>query len=123
MIKLCVENLAGGGLMERISDEIQKAVANCLDPNTEAKKPRTVSMTMRITPNKERDMADVSCIVSSKLQPAEALETTLFIGADPRTGEISAHERQTPSEMVDQDLLPGMEAAIEGKITVNSEMQ
>ncbi len=123
MIKLCVENLAGGGLMERISDEIQKAVVNCLDPNTEAKKPRTVSMTMRITPNKERDMADVSCIVSSKLQPAEALETTLFIGADPRTGEISAHERQTPSEMVDQDLLPGMEAAIEGKITVNSEMQ
>lgn len=118
MIKLCVESLAGGGLVERISDEIQKAVANCLDPNTEAKKPRTVSMLMRITPNKERDMADVSCIVSSKLQPAEALETTLFIGADPRTGEVSAHEKQVSNETLDQELLPGLET-VDGRITTH----
>lgn len=107
MMNLSVDSLAGGGLIERITDEISKAIANCLDPNTEAKKPRTVSMVMRITPNKERDMADVSCIVSSKLQPAEALETTLFIGADPRTGEIAVNEK--PTDTMKQEFLPGVD--------------
>lgn len=42
MIELNSATLAAGGLVERLDEEIQKAVANCLDVNTEAKKTRTV---------------------------------------------------------------------------------
>lgn len=99
MIELSVQNLARGGLVERIQDEIAKAVANIVDPNTPAKKPRVVTMKMTIKANEGRNMADVSVLVSSTLAPAEPIETGIFIGADPRTGEVAASEVQSGEEM------------------------
>ena len=100
MLKLSVENLCSGGMIERLSQEVEKAISNCLDPNTEWKKPRVVNLKMTIVPNEERDMADLSVLVESKLCPAKALTADLFIGCDIATGEVDARERvkdETPS--------------------------
>jgi hypothetical protein len=43
MIKLTVESLYGGGAVERFHGELEKAIANIVDPNTPAKKPRKVN--------------------------------------------------------------------------------
>ena len=46
MIKLTVESLYGGGAVERFHGELEKAIANIVDPNTPAKKPRKVKLEM-----------------------------------------------------------------------------
>ena len=57
MIKLTVESLYGGGAVERFHGELEKAIANIVDPNTPAKKPRKVKLEMIIKPNEHRNMA------------------------------------------------------------------
>ena len=92
MIKLTVESLYGGGAVERFHGELEKAIANIVDPNTPAKKPRKVKLEMIIKPNEHRNMAEVLVTTSCSLQSPQPLETSIYIGADPRTGEIGASE-------------------------------
>lgn len=106
MIELNVSTLSGGALVERIQDEISKAIANITDPNTPAKKARTVTMKMTIKPNEQRNMAEVSV----------PIETGIYIGMNPKTGEIGASE-MTSGEDPMQNILPNVESALPGKIT------
>lgn len=92
MIDLSVESLANGALVERISEEIKKVVANIVDPNTPAKKARVVTMKMTIKPNEQRNMAEVSVTVSAALCSASPIETGVYIGLNPKTGEVGASE-------------------------------
>lgn len=68
MIKLTVESLYGGGAVERFHGELEKAIANIVDPNTPAKKPRKVKLEMIIKPNEHRNMAEVLVTTSCSLQ-------------------------------------------------------
>ncbi len=106
MIKLTVENLYGGGAVERFHSELEKVIANILDPNTPAKKPRKVKLEMTIKPNEQRNMAEVLVTTSCSLQAPEPLETSIYIGADPRTGEIGASEIVS-GENPEQHIFPG----------------
>lgn len=106
MIKLTVENLYGGGAVEQFHTELEKVIANIVDPNTPAKKPRKVKLEMVIKPNEQRNMAVVLVTTSCTLQSPEPLETSIYIGADPRTGEIGAQE-MTPGENPEQHIFSG----------------
>lgn len=106
MIKLTVENLYGGGAVERFHTELEKVIANIVDPNTPAKKPRKVKLEMVIKPNEQRNMAEVLVTTACTLQSPEPLETSIYIGADPRTGEIGAQE-MTPGENSEQHIFSG----------------
>ena len=90
MIKLTVESLYGGGAVERFHGELEKAIANIVDPNTPAKKPRKVKLEMIIKPNEHRNMAEVLVTTSCSLQSPQPLETSIYIGADPRTEQRSS---------------------------------
>lgn len=116
MIPLKVETLSSGGCVERLQDEIQRAIANICDPNTPANKPRKIKLEITIKPNKDRNMAEVMVKTSSTLCPPEPLETSIYIGADPKTGEVAASEI-TSGENHNQNLLPNMEVHMPGKIT------
>lgn len=65
MIPLSIPNLCNGGLVERLHGEMRRAVENILDPNTEAKKARKVTLTITIKPNEHRNMAEVEQTSSS----------------------------------------------------------
>ncbi len=114
MIKLTVPNMCNGGLVERLHAELQKAIENILDPNTTAKKARTVTLKITIKPNEHRNMAEIMVATSSSLCPPAPIETGLYIGKDPRTGEVDAQE-MAPSENPEQTILPG--TMTKGKIT------
>lgn len=117
MIELNAASIAGGGLMERLDQEIQKAVANCLDVNTPPKKVRTVTLKIKIKPDNTRCYAGVSVETSSALCAAEPISTAIYMGADPRTGEVKASE-VFAGENPDQNILPEVGKHISGKITV-----
>lgn len=97
MIPLKIETLYGGGAVERLQEEIQRVIANICDPNTPAKKVRKIKLELVVKPNEQRNMAEVIVNTSSTLCPPEPLETSIYIGNDPRTGEVAAvgdHQRR-----------------------------
>ena len=116
MIELNAATLASGGMVERLNEEIQKAVVNCLDINTEATKLRTVTLKIKIKPDKSRCFGEVSVETSSSLAPAAPIATSIFMSTNLKTGEVSAAEI-TSGEDPAQEILPGVEGAMPGKVT------
>lgn len=93
-MKATLEKLANGAVAERFQQELIKAVENICDPNTDAKKKRVITIKVELMPNLERTSCAVDIICDSKLSPNAAVSTALFVGVDPRTGEIEAVEPQ-----------------------------
>lgn len=122
MIELNVSTLSSGALVERIQDEISKAIANIVDPNTPAKKPRKVKMEMTIKPNEARTMAEVTVTTSSSICAPTPIATGIYIGVDPKTGEVGASE-VISGEDPQQHTLPDIEKSTPGKITKFAENQ
>lgn len=116
MIPLSIETLYCGGAVERIKSEIQRVLENIIDPNTPPKATRKVSLTMTIKPNEQRNMAEVLVATSSTVCPASPIETSIYIGANPATGEIGASEMASGENPM-QNILPGAESSMTGKIT------
>lgn len=116
MIPLSIETLYCGGAVERIKSEIQRVLENIIDPNTPPKATRKVSLTMTIKPNEQRNMAEVLVATSSTVCPASPIETSIYIGANPMTGEIGASEMASGENPM-QNILPGAESSMTGKIT------
>ena len=106
MIPLKIETLYGVGAVERLQEEIQRVIANICDPNTPAKKARKIKLELVVKPNEQRNMAEVVVNTSS----------SIYIGNDPRTGEVAASEI-TSGEDPNQNLLPDVEVHMNGKIT------
>ena len=116
MIELNAATLASGGMVERLNEEIQKAVVNCLDINTEATKLRTVTLKIKIKPDKSRCFGEVSVETSSTLAPAAPIATSISMSTNLKTGEVSAAEI-TSGEDPNQEILPGVKGAMPGKVT------
>lgn len=91
--KLTLASMCGGGVQERINRCLAKISYNILDPNTEAKKKRTLTIQISFTPD-EDDREDVSVDVSTnvKLAPETGLSTQLWINKDFKSGEVSITE-------------------------------
>lgn len=116
MIELNASTIAGGGLVERLNEEINKAVCNCLDVNTEAKKQRVVTLKIKIKPDGSRCFGEVRVETSSTLCPASPIATSISMSTDLKTGEVSASEVGSGENPM-QEMLPGVSGSMPGKIT------
>lgn len=87
-----VLDMAQGAIMEQVNQEVGKIVENILDPNTDAKKKRQLSLTVDFAPSSDRATVVVTATAKSKLLPNNAVQTTIYVGADATTGEIQAVE-------------------------------
>lgn len=61
------DNFMNGSIKERIARGISEIAQNILDPNTEAERPRTLTVTMTIRPTKNRHSAVIRSQVTTKL--------------------------------------------------------
>lgn len=105
-IPLTMETLCGGGAVEAFHFEVQRALDNIADPNTEAKKLREVTLKIKIKPNEARNMAEIMVQTSSKLVPAAPLETSIIIDKDGnKTVAAELYGGENPGQMT----LPGVE--------------
>ena len=91
--KMTLASMCDGGVQERIDRALMKIADNILDPNTEAKKKRSLTVTISFVPN-EDDREDVTVDVSTsiKLAPETGLKTQLYIDKDLTSGTISLTE-------------------------------
>ncbi|MBP3922009.1 MAG: hypothetical protein J6D27_03500 [Ruminiclostridium sp.] len=87
--------MAKGAIMEQVNVETSKVVQNILDPNTAPTKKRKITLTVEFTPSADRQKVGIKAIAKSTLEPNNAIETALYVGADS-TGTISAME-MTPN--------------------------
>lgn len=96
MEKASILEMARGAIMEQIDVEMGKIVDNIVDPNTEAKKKRQLVITIDLAPSADRNVVTVTASAKCKLQPANAIQTSLYVGVDGKTGEVVATE-MTPN--------------------------
>lgn len=85
-----LESMARGAPIELFNDELRKVIENILDPNTEAEKNRTITLTVKLAPDASRKFAGVEIQALSKLAPQRAVGTGFYIGK--RAGQAVAKE-------------------------------
>lgn len=93
-------SLYGGAVLEAVDHELQNVLANIQDVNTSPVAARAVTLQIKIKPNKERNIASLTFQASSRLAPAEALESSILIDRDvsgrPVAFEMCSEPEDTP---------------------------
>lgn len=91
-IDLDLSKIDDGAVQEKFAHEMEKVLENILDRNTDPTKKRSVTITVDIIPNKDRDMLILSSQCKSKLVPREETETKVLFGRNSDTGKLEAAE-------------------------------
>lgn len=91
-INFNLSEISDGAVQEKLDREMKRVAANILDPNTEAKKKRKITLTMSFSPNDNRTVIDVDTEVKSVIAPQVAVPTTMMTGRNLDTGEIAINE-------------------------------
>ncbi|PSK11689.1 replication terminator protein [Brevibacillus porteri] len=83
-------DFAGGAVTERFNQELQKALENIADPNTDPKKSRTVTVKVTLKADENRDIADVDITTSSSLVAAKPVLTKILMDRDGKGNVVGA---------------------------------
>lgn len=85
-----IATLAGGTLDERFQVAMRELIANVQDLNTDPKAKRSITMKVEVKPSVDRDSAQVSITVATKLAAMAPQETVLHFVRNPKTGKHEA---------------------------------
>ncbi|MCS8620194.1 replication terminator protein [Lactiplantibacillus plantarum] len=105
-INFDLTSISNGAVQEKWDKEMKRVAENIIDPNTDATKKRKVTLTMTLTPNKDRSVIDVDTEVKSTIAPQASVATTMMAGRDLNTGEIAVNELKSGvrgQTFIDQD--------------------
>ena len=95
MNKINLETFAGGALSERFSMAYQEVLENIMDPNTEFKKKRKLTLELSFTVTEDRELSVVDISTKTKLAPNAPTSTKILIDRDGNGGVIaSEYEKQ-----------------------------
>ncbi len=86
-----LSNFADGAVAERFNLELQRVLDNIADPNTDPKKVRSVTLTVSLKADEQRDIANVSITAKASLAPAKNIETKIVMGMD-NDGKVIGNE-------------------------------
>lgn len=97
-----LNTFADGALQEKFDLELVKVLANMQDPNTEWKRPRELTIKIKmVVADENRDMFNAQITTSSKLAPSKDATTKLLMGMDGSGGYVAAEfNRQIPGQQV-----------------------
>lgn len=85
-------DMAGRAIIEKANIEAGKILDNILDPNTDPKKKRKLTLICEFAPTPGREQVTLSVTAKSTIAESVPIQTTLTIGADHTTGEVIAVE-------------------------------
>ncbi len=78
--RLTLDNLAAGAVRELFEQELDRVLANILDPNTPATAKRSIRLDITIEPNEARNACSTGVEASSKLAPFKGAGGVIFVG-------------------------------------------
>lgn len=87
-----IEKLAGGAFSEKFNEALMQVAENIQNPNTEATTKRGITISIKFTPNKNRQMVNTSIAVTTKLASTEAIDTQMVMGVNMKTGTVEVAE-------------------------------
>ena len=92
--------MARGAIAERADYEMTRIIGNILDVNTSPTKKRTLTISLEISPDSERQNLRMVCTAKSKLEPTNPVTTSLYI-TNGEMGEMTIVELvpQTPGQI------------------------
>ncbi len=90
--KINLEALAGRAFAEKLNEALMQVAENIQNPNTEATTKRQITVNIKFTPNKTRQMVGTQIAVTTKLAATEAIDTQMVMGVNMRTGQIEIAE-------------------------------
>lgn len=92
--------LAKGAIAEQIDIEVAKAMANIVDPNTDAKTARKLTITLTLKPDENRETISISAQAKAALAPIKPISTTLVVGTNKDGQPIAAElTKQDPNQI------------------------
>ncbi len=94
------DQLCGGAALERFNLAMAQIAKNIMDPNTDPKKARTLTIKLTFKPDEGRKCVSTSVAANVSLAPPIADETVLLIGKDLRTGRIEVNEYGDKSQTI-----------------------
>lgn len=89
--KFNLETLAGGAFTERVNQALKEVAENILDPNTDHKFKRRVTIDLVFVTKEDRDLTEVDIVAKTKLAPRTAVHTKILLDKD-FDGEVIASE-------------------------------
>ena len=92
--------LAGGALGELFNREIERISADILDLNTEADAIRTITIKVKIKPDKNRNFGAVGLSISSTLGTPKGVGSTMFFGRQNGRA-VAVENTQSQKELFD----------------------
>lgn len=110
--KKSVLEMAMGAIAEITDYEVERVVANIMNPNTAAKAKRKITITLTFTPDDYRQQIGMDAQAKTSLVPVQPVRTNLCI-TKGRDGELLLAEMtpQVPGQ-VDMDGVESPEPAI-----------
>ena len=103
-----LETFAGGELSRQINRDIEAVMRNVVDPNTDVKAKRKITVTIEFKPNEQRNFITTNVNSKPTLAPALGAVTALGVQQDLTSGAIDVAE------------MPEATVKVEGK-TVDTE--
>lgn len=93
--RLTLASLCGGAVQEKVDRALEKVANNILDPNTDPKKKRVITLKITLKPD-ESDFEDVqvSADVSYTLAPELGIQTRFFVNKDLRSDKVTVMEHK-----------------------------
>lgn len=115
-----LKDIANGALMENAKAAIEQVVRNMVDVNTPYKNKRQVIIKLTFEQTEDREDAQCTIDVSTKLAPVKPLKTSFNFGRDLTTGEIFVEEygNQIKGQMSINDIQTKEDSSNEADNTV-----
>lgn len=87
-----LETLAGGAFAEKLNEALLEVAENIQDPNTVATEKRSITISIKFSPNKSRQLANTTISVATKLAATESIDTQIVMGTNMKTGAVEVAE-------------------------------
>ena len=87
-----LETFAGGELSRQINRDIEAVMRNVVDPNTDVKAKRKITVTIEFKPNEQRNFFTTNVNSKPTLAPALGAVTALGVQQDLTSGAIDVAE-------------------------------
>ena len=103
--EITLANLANGAMEERFNGVLAEVLENIVNPNTDAKKIRKITLTIAFAPREDREFAAVAFDVKPTLAHARPVGTGIMIGQDGAGKVVAAEYRNTiPGQLGLEDI-------------------
>lgn len=93
--RLNLASICGGAVQEKVDRALEKVAKNILDPNTDAKKKRSITLKITLEPDEDdREDVKVSSEVSYTLASETGVQTQFFMYKDLESGRVTVTEHR-----------------------------